>query len=82
MASMTEAQLLEELQQALVLTDAEEASTVREIADRLGVSPKTVRERLRALKRAGRLECVTVYRESIDGRMTPVPGFRLREGRE
>jgi hypothetical protein len=56
--------------------------TTAELAERLGRNDKWVRLELAKLKRAGRLECVRVYRESIAGYAVTVPGYRLVNGKE
>lgn len=70
-------ELLRALQEASTHNE-EEGATVRELMECTGWPLKRVRERLRAIKKEGRLEYVRVYRENIMGSMSSVPAYRLK----
>lgn len=70
--------LLEALQDALSKPSDGEASTVSDIMDATGRSSALVRKSLQVLAREGRLEVVQVRRPSLDGRLVPVPGYRIK----
>ena len=63
--------------------DGDGYATTDELVQASGVSPNTVRKRLRALIRAGRLEKCQVWRVSIlsDARY-PTQGYRLKRESE
>lgn len=77
----------DELVQALLAAEStdggqnvETALTTIEIQELLGWYEKKVLEGLRALSRAGRLECVWVRRINISGKTGSVPAYRLKTG--
>ena len=57
--------------------DDPQAMTVGELARRLGHCENWVRAKLVELQRDGKLECVTLHRPRLDGKLTSVPGYRL-----
>lgn len=78
---MTESELLNELNQ-LVLQHAspEDVRTSEEWGDALGLGQAAMLRRLKAAKKAGRLEVVMVPRERLDGIMQTVRAYRLLVG--
>lgn len=77
MESITEVELLEELRAALGNDGPEDAYTIREWAERLGVGHDTCRERLRPLVMAGQMEAVQIRRPRLDGIMQRVSAYRI-----
>ena len=79
---ITEAELLQALENALVADDNPEgALTTGELSELTGWHLHTVRKALKALKAlkvAGCLRTVKVYREDLAGRYTKVPAYRLK----
>ena len=68
MTKMTEAELLEQVAQALELTEAEDgAMTVMDLADSLGMGLDAVRRRLRPLIQNGTIEVIRTQRKNISG---------------
>lgn len=55
------------------------ALSVREIAEFGRISTSTVRSALKALRKAGRLKVVMVYRVGLNGRFYPTYAYRLKE---
>ena len=53
--------------------------SVQEIADAMGHGSAWVCKRLARLQKDGRLTVSQDYREAIDGRMRPIPVYRLKE---
>lgn len=51
--------------------------TASEIEMRSGHCHGWVKDRLREAKRAGRLLCKSVHRESLSGRMASVPAYKI-----
>lgn len=75
---ITAADLLTALMEATARDDPQAGLTTAEICERTGWPQKRTLARLNELRRAGRLEVVTVLRESLDGRQTARPAYRLR----
>lgn len=77
---ITESELLEALRDASRRSGADDsgALTSHELADALGVSHVTVLVYLKRVKRAGQLEVVRINREGVDGRVSPVTGYRVK----
>lgn len=68
MAHITESELLEQVRDALVLTETEDgAMTVLELAEALNISAAMVRVRLRNLLIDGAIELVRVRRRKMNG---------------
>jgi len=60
--------------------DSDGCATTDELAQRTGLSSNTIRKRLKALMRAGRLEVRQVRRESIlSGCAYHCPAYRLKQ---
>ena len=76
-ATITEAELLEEIRAALGDPGPDDAYTTQEIGRMLGLSQSTARERIRPLVESGRMVPVRVIRRCLDGRMQSVPAYRL-----
>lgn len=76
---VTEADLLAALRDAATPHDPDDARTVMELADAMGMTEKRARAQVAALIRAGRVECVRVTRTAMDGRAAKVPAYRLTE---
>lgn len=74
---MNESQVLEELYRALQNPGPDDAMTRREISEALGLGAEAVRKRLRAAKKAGRLQACRVLRENLEGQMQSTPAYRL-----
>ena len=55
--------------------------TVAELSEQMRVSEKLVRERIAALLKQGRVTVSREPRPAIDGRLLPVPVYRLKEGK-
>lgn len=72
---MTEAALLEALRDAMGADT--EGSTTAELANKMGVSILTMRERIRLLIVAGKAKPVKVRRARLDGIEQWVSGYRL-----
>ena len=79
MESVTEAQLFQALQDALVLKDGEDGTTTAELVEATGMTVSKILKALGRLKKDGKLEHVRVMRETIDGRTHPRPGYRLKD---
>jgi len=74
---MTEAEIIEELQEALADGGATDAFTTPELAQMLNIGHAAVRRRLKVLQSAGRLEPVRVMRMSLTGTMRRCWGYRI-----
>lgn len=75
---MNESDILRELESAIAAAgNPEGAYTTQELGEALGLGEEAVRRRLKALKRAGRLEVLTVRRENINGVMDHRPAYRI-----
>ena len=76
---MTDERVVDELLAALLEAEQDKrvGMTTKELAAELGWSDERVRERLRDLKTAGRIEVVMVRRTILDGRLTVLPGYRM-----
>ena len=77
-AEYTEIELLDAVGQAL--RDAKTpqgAMSTEQISEELGLSPPAVRRRIRALKKAGKVETVSVTIEDISERITSIPAYRF-----
>jgi len=77
---MTFEEALEQLREAY--KEPDDAYTTEELADSLGVCNRTVQNRLKLLKKNGRLEVVKVKRESLGGYDTTVRAYRILPGPE
>ena len=81
MTMLTQAQILEELEQAIAATAGEEniegAYTTRDLSTMLGLSSSAIRVRLQVLAEAGRLETATVTRTNIAGVPQPRTAYRI-----
>jgi hypothetical protein len=71
-------ELLDSLE-AFMLRQGEEGVTSREMAEATGHGRDWVRQRLRALKKAGRLELAKGLRENIEGEWMPATVYRLKK---
>ena len=78
---ITENELIDALRNASRRTadNPDGAMTSHEMGEALGLSHRTIIEYLRKFKRTGRLEIVRVSREGIDGRVSPVTGYRVKK---
>ena len=76
---MTESEIIEELEKLLTSNQQEpnDAFTITEWCEILGLAEKTVRKRLRVVKKAGRLYRVMVMRENLAGVSVPIPAYRI-----
>lgn len=81
---MDEQALIAALEAALEHHDNDDddhgAMTTQELAKALDKHETAIRKRLRMLLEEGRLEVLRVRRVDLCGRMTRVPGYRLRRG--
>jgi len=77
-AEITEQELLDALKRAAGDAAGEDGATTVELADSLGWTKARVRGALKSLARAGRLEVVQARRVNLAGRVSSVPGYRLR----
>lgn len=77
--TITESELLDELRAATrtLPSNPEGAFTFSELREAMGISILALTRKLRALKAAGKMECVRVVREALDGRAAQVPAYRL-----
>lgn len=73
--AITTAELLDAL--ASASQGPEHARTMLEIAAETGISPKRVRDALRAYEAQGRLSVHRVSRKAIDGRAATVPAYSI-----
>jgi len=55
----------------------EDAMTIIELAEAMNVDPRIARKHVASLLKSGAMECVRVRRSSMDGRIMPVPAYRL-----
>lgn len=60
-------------------TSKDGLSTMREIADSLGLSVLRAKAMLHELHREGRLQAGRTYRADLSGRMQSVPGYSLKK---
>ena len=68
MERVTESELLEQVRDALVLTETEDgAMSVLQLADALNMSANAVRDRLRKLIEEGIVQTVRVRRKKMNG---------------
>ena len=75
---MTAAELIAELETLLATSaDPEGYLTVDEYGELMGLGRVAVQKRLKVAHNAGRLECVRVKRQAIDGRMMHTPAYRI-----
>lgn len=74
---MTESELMEELEAIYRQQGPEDALTTDELSHVLGVGHAAVRRRLRAVKKAGRLQAVRVQRENLAGQPHTVTAYRI-----
>lgn len=75
-ASVTIDELLDELVRAST-TAAEGYLTIEEICAGTGRSRQSVLKALKEAKRSGRLSVGRVLRETIDGRLIPIPAYKI-----
>lgn len=75
---ITQDELLEAVTAVMRPLPAEKALTVNELVELSDRSKPTILAMLRKIKNQGRLEVLKVPRESIDGRITLVAGYRLK----
>ena len=72
MERVTESELLEQVRDALVLTETEDgAISVLQLADALNMSANAVRDRLRKLIEEGIVQTVRVRRKKMNGIVSP-----------
>lgn len=78
--NITESELLQAIQDAMQATpdNPSGALTREDLQDQLELSTYSVRKFLKQLHKAGKLEVVKVYRETIDGVKRPTPAYRIR----
>lgn len=77
----TESELLAALQELVSLPDTDESAlTTGELADRLHVSQRVVRQILKAAIAEGRVEAIRVRRKTISGSAADVPAYRVVKG--
>jgi hypothetical protein len=76
-SSITEAELLAELQAVFADTGPDDAYTTPEIADLLGCTIEMARKRVRTLLANGRMEACRVTRTRMDGISTTVSAYRM-----
>jgi len=69
--------ILAAIQQAQAESPDEAGFTTGELAEALDVTPFTARLRIHKMVRAGKIEPTKLRRKYIDGRIAPVPGYRL-----
>ena len=76
---MTAEELLSELESVLAEAGRgpDDAYTREELEEILGLGESAVRRRLRAMKKAGRLQIVTVVRENVAGEPSRRPAYRI-----
>ena len=74
---ITLSELVAALEAAALRPETREGITSRDIRAATGWSPKRVSAKLHLLKQAGRLGIRDVYRENLNGRMSPVPAYYL-----
>mgnify|MGYP003115544262 CR=1 FL=1 len=79
---MTENEIIDELHKLLSAKHQEpdDAFTVTEWCEMLGLQEKAVRKRFRVVKKAGRLDRVIVMRENLAGAVVPIPAYRIIPG--
>lgn len=80
MTMLTQAQILEELEQAIAFSHPEnpdDAYTTNDLTRMLGLSPGAVRSRLQVLSEAGRLEAVRITKFNIAGIPQPRIAYRI-----
>lgn len=76
--TVTTSDILEAIRQAQAKGPRQDGFTVRELGEALGLGPEPTRKRLRVLWEAGQIESVRVIRPYMDGRISEVPGYRLK----
>ena len=77
--AMTQDALLDALEEAFQYSEEDDgALTTRQLADSLGISMGTARERIRVLLDEGKAEPVKVPRPGIDGVVQPTRAYRLK----
>ena len=76
--SFTLEELLEALQGAQVTAGTGDAVRMEQLVEATGLSRPTLSTQLRRLKEAGRVECVKVPYERIDGAWVRVIAYRVR----
>lgn len=76
---LTEQDLIEAILAAQSAEGPSGASTTAELAERTGMSLERVRARLHKLAGEGRLEVCHVLRRALDGKMQPLPAYRMKQ---
>ena len=74
----TTTDILDALREAMTVPAGHDAPTAGELAAATGQGIQRVREALKGLLDAGRLEVVVMRRPALDGRMRVVPGYRMK----
>jgi hypothetical protein len=81
MVNITTNELLEAIRKAQrSVKDPSGFTTTTEMMEASTMGRPTIAKHLRVFKVAGRLECRRVSRESIDGKQTMVPAYRVTKG--
>jgi hypothetical protein len=77
---MTEADMIAELEklQIAMRQGPEGALTTREWCEKLNVTEKAMRDKLKLVQQMGRLERIRVYREDLRGAMQPVTAYQIK----
>ncbi len=79
---MTDNEVLQELLDVFKTDDPDDVFTTREWAAKVERTINWTRTRLHALKDAGRLELITVTRETLAGRPAPTTAYRIKAAPE
>lgn len=74
---ITLSELIAALEAAALRPETSDGITSGDLRTATGWSPKRVSSMLHVLKRQGRLGIRNVYRENLNGRMSPVPAYYL-----
>jgi DNA-binding MarR family transcriptional regulator len=77
--TISEAEILDAIREAASnsASGPDDAMTIVELAEAMNVDARIVRKHVAALLKSGGMECVRVRRPSMDGRIMPVPAYRL-----
>ncbi len=75
--NVTTDEILLAIQQMQAESPGEAGFTTRELAEALGVTTFTAREKIHKLHRKGQVETVKLRRKYIDGRVSDMAGYRL-----
>ncbi len=77
--NLSMSEVLEALRGAVRRVEVDDAAfTTEELADALGVHVRTVQYAIKALHKAGKLECVRKVKSTITGAQRPVPAYRIK----